>query len=160
MRLVKLAGMLSSLFLAMWLSGCGDQGWVRVAPDGRSVTIVRSVEVSDDEEYAELALYDFERDTTTPIVRFDPESESPLPLGWLYNCQWTPDSRALSFIALENEPPTPSEPVPDAEAEADPASQEQRPSLMLYEVASRKLLRLPIESPTAANWSRDGKYLI
>ncbi|MCS7300774.1 MAG: hypothetical protein NZ556_04385 [Fimbriimonadales bacterium] len=160
MRLTRIAGMLSSLTLLVWLSGCGDQGWVRVAPDGRSVTIVRAGEVSKGETYAELALYDLDRNTTTPIARFDLGHESPLPFDRVYNCQWMPDSRALSFIALEEVPSTPSEPVPDAEAEVASASQEQRRSLMLYEVASRNLLRLPIELPTAANWSRDGKYLI
>lgn len=162
MRLTKLAGMLGSLLIALWLSGCGDQGWVRVSPDGRATTVIRELKVSEDERYAELALYEFDRDDTTPIVQFSLADNPKLPFQWLVGCHWTPDSRALSFIVLEAEPATPDEPAPVGNTEAEGASerQEGRASLMLYELASRKLLRLPIDSPAAAQWSRDGKYLM
>jgi len=145
-----------------WLSGCGDQGWVRVSPDGKYTTLIREVKLSEEEGYLELLLYDFERHETTLIARFSPDGRPKLPLGWVMNCQWTPDSRALSFVATESEE-TPSENAPALSVQESEALDEAQPSrryLMLYERASRKLLRLPIESPSAANWSRDGKYLI
>ncbi len=162
MRLTKLAGTLVSLLTALGLSGCGDQGWVRVSPDGRYTTIIRGVKVSEDEEYAELALYEFDRDNATSITQFSLEAGSKAPYQWLVGCQWTPDSRALSFIVQEVEPAVPDEPAQEADttAEGESTNEAARCSLMLYELASRKLLRLPIDSPAAAQWSRDGKYLM
>lgn len=162
MRLGKIAGMLWSLLLMAWLSGCGDQGWVRASPNGKYTTLIREVKLSEEEGYLELLLYDLERNETTLIAQFSPDGRPKLPLEWVMNCQWTPDSRALSFVATESEE-TPSEDAPALSVQesenADEAEQPRR-GLMLYELTSRKLLRLPIESPSAANWSRDGKYLI
>lgn len=161
MRLTKLAGTWVSLLTALGLSGCGDQGWVRVSPDGRYTTVVREVRVSEEELYAELTLYEFDRDDVTLITPFSSEVGSRAPFRWLFGCQWTPDSRALSFIVQEAEPTAPDEPAQEVDIAAEEVSEGQgvRYSLMLYELTSRKLLHLPIDSPTAAQWSRDGKYL-
>lgn len=165
MYLRKITGTLGSLLLIAWLSGCGDQGWVRVSPDGRYTTLIRpvqSVQSSEDKEYFELSLYDFERHETTPIAQFRPQEPLTTPFVWVMHCQWTPDSRALSFIAIELEPSESEDSLAPRiqEPEASDEAPSFRHSLMVYEPASRTLLRLPIEAPSAANWSRDGKHLI
>ncbi|OYT70267.1 MAG: hypothetical protein CFK48_06510 [Armatimonadetes bacterium CP1_7O] len=162
MRYRKITGLLGSLLLIAWLSGCGDQGWVRASPDGRYTTLIRPVQSSEDKEYFELSLYDFERDETTLITQFSPDEQLKMPFAWVMNCQWTPDSRALSFIAVYSTPPQ-TEDVPNSSVQESEMSEEARWSgynLMLYELASGKLLRLPIDPPAAVNWSRDGKHLI
>ncbi|GIV07216.1 MAG: hypothetical protein KatS3mg017_0935 [Fimbriimonadales bacterium] len=162
MRYRKITGLLGSLLLIAWLSGCGDQGWVRVSPDGRYTTLIRPVQSSEDKEYLELSLYDFERDETTLITQFSPNEQLKMPFAWVMNCQWTPDSHALSFIAVYFTPPQ-AEDVPNSSVQESEMPEEARWSgynLMLYELASGKLLRLPIESLAAVNWSRDGKHLI
>lgn len=162
MRYRNITGLLWSLFLIAWLSGCGDQGWVQVSPDGRYTTVIRPVQVSEGEEYFELRLYDFERNGTTLITQFSPREQLKMPFEWVINCQWTPDSRALSFIAVCPTPPHVEDGADSSvqESEASEGAQRSDSNLMLYELASRKLSRQPIESPAAANWSRDGKHLI
>ena len=70
MRRLKTVGALVCLAVALSLSGCGDQGWVRTSPDGKYATVVIPHEISDDEKYVELSLYDLDRNTITPIARF------------------------------------------------------------------------------------------
>ncbi|MFN3690341.1 MAG: hypothetical protein ACK4UU_05375, partial [Fimbriimonadales bacterium] len=142
-------------------SGCGDQGWVRVSPNGKYATVVVPHEISDDEKYVELSLCDLDRNTITPIAYFFGQHAitSATPLVWISNCQWTPDSRALSFIAREAVP-SESTAETDSERADEGSTYELRFSVMLYELGSGTLKRLPIEEPVAAQWSRDGKYLI
>lgn len=161
MRRLKIAGALVCLAVALSLSGCGDQGWVRTSPDGKYATVVIPYEISDEEKYAELSLYDLDRNTITPIARFTLESQalSTIPFLWIANCQWTPDSRALSFIAI---PAAPSEPTPETDQKDEDGSsaEEAHTHVILYELGSGMLKRLPIEEPAAAQWSRDGRYLM
>ena len=161
MRRLKIAGALVCLTVALSLSGCGDQGWVRTSPDGKYATVVIPHEISDDEKYVELSLYDLDRNTITPIARFTLESQTlpTVPFLWIANCQWTPDSRALSFIAIEVPPSEPT-PTTDSRDEKDCGTEEASYRVILYELGSGMLKRLPIEEPAAAQWSRDGKYLI
>jgi hypothetical protein len=110
----------------------------------------------------ELALYHIDRRQTTPIVRFSLDENSP-HAGWVYNCQWTPDSRAVCFTWLHAEEPTDAEATPSENGDATPAETAQTSnsehSLMLYEIASGRLTELPI-SVQAPRWSADGKYLM
>ncbi|MFN7018766.1 MAG: hypothetical protein ACK4RG_05765 [Fimbriimonadales bacterium] len=161
MRRLKIVGALVCLAAALSLSGCGDQGWVRVSPDGKYATVVIPQEISDEEKYAELSLYDLDRNTITPIARFALETQAPstIPFLWIANCQWMPDSRALSFIAIEVPPSEPT-PTTDSIDEKDCGTEEASYRVILYELGSGMLKRLPIEEPAAAQWSRDGKYLI
>ncbi|MFN4032127.1 MAG: hypothetical protein ACK4ME_00655 [Fimbriimonadales bacterium] len=146
---------------ALALSGCGDQGLVRVSPDDKYATVAIPHEISDDEMYWELCLYDLDRDTITPITQFswDTQTVSTIPFLWIANCQWAPDSRALSFIATAA---ASSDPTPETNREDESGnSPEETPTwVMLYELGSGILKRLPIEEPAAAQWSRDGKYLM
>ena len=162
MRLKRMSGALCMLVAAVLFSGCGDQGWVRTSPDGQYVTIVRQPPDAPADSYdAELALYHIDRRQTTPIVRFSLDEGSP-HAGWVNNCQWTPDSRAVCFSWLHVEPAN-AEATPSENGETDPAETAQtsdsKYSLMLYEIASGRLTELPI-SVQAPRWSADGKYLM
>jgi dipeptidyl aminopeptidase/acylaminoacyl peptidase len=163
MRLKRISGALCMLVAAVLFSGCGDQGWVRTSPDGQYVTIVRQPPDAPADSYdAELALYHIDRRQTTPIVRFSLDENSP-HAGWVYNCQWTPDSRAVCFSWLRAEAPTDTQATPSENGDATPADTAQtsdaKYSLMLYEVASGRLTELPI-SVHAPRWSADGKSLM
>lgn len=162
MRLKRMSGALCMLVAAVLFSGCGDQGWVRTSPDGQYVTIVRTPpDAPANSATLELALYHIDRRQTTPIVRFFDE-ESP-HTGLVYNCQWTPDSRAVCFSWLRAEEPANAEATPSENGDATPAdtaqSSDSKYSLMLYEVASGRLTELPI-SLQAPRWSADGKSLM
>jgi hypothetical protein len=162
MRLKRISGALCMLVAAVLFSGCGDQGWVRVSPDGQYATIVRQPpDAPADSADLELALYHIDRRETTPIVRFL-DKNSPYA-GWVYNCQWTPDSRAVCFSWLRAEAPTDTQATPSENGDATPADTAQtsdaKYSLMLYEVASGRLTELPI-SVHAPRWSADGKSLM
>jgi dipeptidyl aminopeptidase/acylaminoacyl peptidase len=151
------------LVAAVLFSGCGDQGWVRTSPDGQYVTIVRQPpDAPADSATLELALHHIDRRQTTPIVRFSLDENSP-HAGWVNNCQWTPDSRAVCFSWLHVEEPTNAEATPSENGDATPADTAQtsdaKYSLMLYEVASGRIAELPI-SVHAPRWSADGKYLM
>jgi hypothetical protein len=151
------------LVAAVLFSGCGDQGWVRVSPDGQYVTIVRRPpDAPADSADLELALYHIDRRETTPIVRFSLDENSP-HAGWVNNCQWTPDSRAVCFTRLHPEESPEAEATPSENGDATPADTAQtsdsKYSLMLYEIASGRLTELPI-SVQAPRWSADGKYLM
>ena len=163
MRLKRMSGALCMLVAAVLFSGCGDQGWVRVSPDGQYVTIVRRPpDAPADSEDTELALYHIDRRQTTPIVRFSLDKNSSHK-GWVHDCQWTPDSRAVCFTWLRAEEPTDAEATPSENGETDPAETAQTSnsehSLMLYEIASGRLTELPI-SVQSPRWSADGKYLM
>jgi hypothetical protein len=163
MRLKRMSGALCMLVAAVLFSGCGDQGWVRVSPDGQYVTIVRKPPDAPADSYdAELVLYHIDRRQTTPIVRFSLDEGSP-HAGWVNNCQWTPDSRAVCFSWLRAEAPTDTQATPSENGDATPADTAQtsdsKYSLMLYEIASGRLTELPI-SVQAPRWSADGKYLM
>jgi hypothetical protein len=162
MRLKRMSGALCMLVAAVLFSGCGDQGWVRVSPDGQYVTIVRQPpDAPADSATLELALHHIDRRQTTPIVRFSLDENSP-HAGWVNNCQWTPDSRAVCFSWLHVEPAN-AEATPSENGDATPADTAQTSnsehSLMLYEIASGRLTELPI-SVHAPRWSADGKYLM
>jgi dipeptidyl aminopeptidase/acylaminoacyl peptidase len=127
------------------------------------VTIVRKPpDAPADSADLELALYHIDRRETTPIVRFSLDENSP-HAGWVNNCQWTPDSRAVCFSWLRAEAPTDTQATPSENGDATPADTAQtsdsKYSLMLYEVASGRLTELPI-SVHAPRWSADGKYLM
>jgi hypothetical protein len=163
MRLKRISGALCMLVAAVLFSGCGDQGWVRVSPDGQYATIVRQPpDAPADSADLELALYHIDRRQTTPIVRFSLDEGSP-HAGWVNNCQWTPDSRAVCFSWLRAEAPTDTQATPSENGETDPAETAQTSnsehSLMLYEIASGRLTELPI-SVHAPRWSADGKSLM
>jgi dipeptidyl aminopeptidase/acylaminoacyl peptidase len=163
MRLKRMSGALCMLVAAVLFSGCGDQGWVRTSPDGQYVTIVRQPpDAPADSADLELALYHIDRRQTTPIVRFSLDEGSP-HAGWVNNCQWTPDSRAVCFSWLRAEAPTDTQATPSENGDATPADTAQtsdaKYSLMLYEVASGRLTELPI-SVHAPRWSADGKSLM
>jgi hypothetical protein len=115
-----------------------------------------------DSEDTELALYHIDRRQTTPIVRFSLDKNSSHK-GWVHDCQWTPDSRAVCFTWLRAEEPTDAEATPSENGETDPAETAQTSnsehSLMLYEIASGRLTELPI-SVQSPRWSADGKYLM
>ena len=162
MRLKRMSGALCMLVAAVLFSGCGDQEWVRVSPDGQYVTIVRQPpDAPADSADLELALYHIDRRETTPIVRFL-DKNSPYA-GWVYNCQWTPDSRAVCFTRLHPEESPEAEATPSENGENSPAETAQtsnpKYSLVLYEVASGRLMELPI-AVEAPRWSADGRYLI
>jgi dipeptidyl aminopeptidase/acylaminoacyl peptidase len=163
MRLKRISGALCMLVAAVLFSGCGDQGWVRTSPDGQYVTIVRKPpDAPANSATLELALYHIDRRQTTPIVRFSLDEGSP-HAGWVNNCQWTPDSRAVCFSWLHVEEPTNAEATPSENGDATPADTAQtsdaKYSLMLYEIASGRLTELPI-SVQSPRWSADGKYLM
>jgi hypothetical protein len=162
MRLKRMSDALCMLVAAVLFSGCGDQGWVRVSPHGQYVTIVRRPpNAPADSADLELALHHIDRRQTTPIVRFSLDENSP-HAGWVNNCQWTPDSRAVCFSWLHVEPAN-AEATPSENGDATPADTAQtsdsKYSLMLYEIASGRLTELPI-SVQAPRWSADGKYLM
>lgn len=156
MRLKRLIVGLLALLTAVLFSGCGEQGWVRVSPDGQMTTVVRKPpDAPEDSPEIELAIYHLERRQTVPVFRFSLDEKSPLA-GWVYNCQWTPDSRAVCFEWLRRV----SSDAPDADgdsAEATDAKYEHK--VLLYEVATGRLQELPIEAG-APRWSADGKYLM
>jgi dipeptidyl aminopeptidase/acylaminoacyl peptidase len=163
MRLKRMSGALCMLVAAVLFSGCGDQGWVRTSPDGQYVTIVRQPpDAPANSATLELALYHIDRRQTTPIVRFSLDKNSSHK-GWVHDCQWTPDSRAVCFTWLRAEEPTDAEATPSENGETDPAETAQTSnsehSLMLYEIASGRLTELPI-SVQAPRWSADGKSLM
>jgi hypothetical protein len=162
MRVKRMSVVLCMLVAAVLFSGCGDQGWVRVSPDGQYVTVVRKPpDAPADSNDLELALYHIDRRQTTPIVRFL-DKNSPYA-GWVYNCQWTPDSRAVCFTRLHPEESPEAEATPSENGENSPAETAQtsnpKYSLVLYEVASGRLMELPI-AVEAPRWSADGRYLI
>jgi hypothetical protein len=77
------------LVAAVLFSGCGDQGWVCVSPDGQYATIVRQPpDAPADSATLELALHHIDRRQTTPIVRFSLDENSP-HAGWV-NCPSLP----------------------------------------------------------------------
>jgi hypothetical protein len=163
MRLKRMSGALCMLVAAVLFSGCGDQGWVRTSPDGQYVTIVRQPpDAPADSADLELALHHIDRRQTTPIVRFSLDENSP-HAGWVYNCQWTPDSRAVCFTWIQAKGSPETETTPSESGDATPAETDQTSnsehSLMLYEIASGRLTELPI-SVQAPRWSADGKYLM
>jgi len=163
MRLKRMSGALCMLVAAVLFSGCGDQGWVRVSPDGQYVTIVRKPpDAPADSADLELALHHIDRRQTTPIVRFSLDEGSP-HAGWVNNCQWTPDSRAVCFTWVHATGSPETETTPSENGDATPADTAQtsdsKYSLMLYEIASGRLTELPI-SVQAPRWSADGRYLI
>jgi hypothetical protein len=163
MRFKRISTAVCLAIAAVLFSGCGDQGWVRTSPDGQYVTIVRRPpDAPADSEDTELALYHIDRRQTTPIVRFSLDKNSSHK-GWVHDCQWTPDSRAVCFAWLRAEEPTDAEATPSENGDATPADTAQtsdaKYSLMLYEVASGRLAELPI-SVHAPRWSADGKYLM
>jgi hypothetical protein len=162
MRLKRMSIALCMLVAAVLFSGCGDQGWVCVSPDGQYATIVRQPpDAPADSADLELALYHIDRRETTPIVRFL-DKNSPYA-GWVYNCQWTPDSRAVCFTRLHPEESPEAEATPSENGENSPAETAQtsnpKYSLVLYEVASGRLMELPI-AVEAPRWSADGKSLM
>jgi hypothetical protein len=162
MRVKRVSLSVSMLVAAVLFSGCGDQGWVRVSPDGQYVTVVRQPpDAPADSADPELALYHIDRRETTPIVRFL-DKNSPYA-GWVYNCQWTPDSRAVCFTRLHPEESPEAEATPSENGENSPAETAQtsnpKYSLVLYEVASGRLMELPI-AVEAPRWSADGKSLM
>ena len=163
MRLKRISGALCMLVAAVLFSGCGDQGWVRTSPDGQYVTIVRQPpDAPADSADLELTLYHIDRRQTTPIVRFSLDEGSP-HAGWVNNCQWTPDSRAVCFTWIQAKGSPETETTPSESGDATPADTAQtsdsKYSLMLYEIASGRLTELPI-SVQAPRWSADGKYLM
>lgn len=155
MRFRQLPLLCLTLLIALGLSACGDPGVVRVSPDGRYTTVIRPLS----DQSLELALYDLETDETTPILRLTrphPEDGHQHLASLVFGCQWRPDSRAVSFLFH-------TEDEQALEHPAEPAESSERESVLavfLYEIGSQKLLRLPVELPTAATWSRDGKYLL
>ncbi len=156
MRLKRLIVGLLALLNAVLFSGCGEQGWVRVSPDGQFTTVARKPpDAPEDSSEIELAIYHLERRQTVPVFRFSLDDESPLA-GWVYNCQWTPDSRAVCFEwmrrAADGAPPADGD-----SAEAADAQYERK--VLLYEVATGRLQELPIEA-SAPRWSADGRYLM
>jgi len=163
MRLKRMSIALCMLVAAVLFSGCGDQGWVCVSPDGQYVTIVRQPpDAPADSADLELTLYHIDRRQTTPIVRFSLDEGSP-HAGWVNNCQWTPDSRAVCFTWIQAKGSPETETTPSESGDATPADTAQtsdsKYSLMLYEIASGRLTELPI-SVQAPRWSADGKYLM
>jgi hypothetical protein len=97
---------------------------VRVSPDGQYVTVVRQPpDAPADSADPELALYHIDRRETTPIVRFL-DKNSPYA-GWVYNCQWTPDSRAVCFTRLHPEESPEAEATPSENGDATPADAAQ-----------------------------------
>lgn len=143
------------------LTGCGDPGWVQVSPNGDYVTVVRKPpDAPANSEELELELHHIDRRTTTPIFRFSRDEKSS-NAGWVYNVQWTPDSRALCFSWLPFESPDAegSSAANDARPTETVQPTEFQPRLMLYEVASGQLTQLPI-SVHAPRWSPDGRLLI
>jgi hypothetical protein len=163
MRLKRISGALCMLVAAVLFSGCGDQGWVRVSPDGQYATIVRQPpDAPADSADLELALYHIDRRQTTPIVRFSLDENSP-HAGWIWNCQWTPDSRAICFTWLHATDSPETETTLSENGENSPTETAQtsnaKYSLMLYEVASGRLVKLPI-AVDAPRWSADGKHLM
>jgi hypothetical protein len=163
MRLKRMSGALCMLVAAVLFSGCGDQGWVRVSPDGQYVTIVRQPpDAPADSADLELALHHIDRRQTTPIVRFSLDENSP-HAGWIWNCQWTPDSRAICFTWLHATDSPETETTLSENGENSPTETAQtsnaKYSLMLYEVASGRLVKLPI-AVDAPRWSADGKHLM
>jgi hypothetical protein len=89
MCLKRMSGALCMLVAAVLFSGCGDQGWVRVSPDGQYVTIVRQPpDAPANSADLELALHHIDRRQTTPIVRFSLDENSP-HAGWV-NCPSLP----------------------------------------------------------------------
>lgn len=155
MRFRQLPLLCLALLIAMGLSACGDPGVVRVSPDGRYTTVVRPLS----DRNLELALHDLETNETTPILRLtrpDPEDGRQYLVSFVFGCQWRPDSRAVSFLLY-------AEDEQALEHSAEPAESSEHESVLavlLYELGSQKLLRLPVELPTAAVWSRDGKHLL
>ena len=162
MRVKRISTAVCLAIAAVLFAGCGDQGWVRVSPDGQYVTVVRQPpDAPADSADIELALYQIDRRQTTPIVRFSLDANSP-HAGWVYNCQWTPDSRAVCFTwRLEGSPDAEASPSEDSATSPEDSAQTpaSKPRLMLYEIASGRLLELPI-AVDAPRWSADGKYLI
>jgi hypothetical protein len=163
MRLKRISGALCMLVAAVLFSGCGDQGWVRTSPDGQYVTIVRQPpDAPADSADLELALHHIDRRQTTPIVRFSLDENSP-HAGWIWNCQWTPDSRAICFTWLHATDSPETETTLSENGENSPTETAQtsnaKYSLMLYEVASGRLVKLPI-AVDAPRWSADGKHLM
>jgi len=86
MRLKRMSGALCMLVAAVLFSGCGDQEWVRVSPDGQYVTIVRKPpDAPADSADLELALYHLDRREISPILRFSFDEDSP-HRGLLHEC--------------------------------------------------------------------------
>lgn len=146
MRLKRLIVGLLALLTAVLFSGCGEWGWVRVSPDGQFTTVARKPpDAPEDSPEIELAIYHLERRQTVPVFRFSLDDRSPLA-GWVYNCQWTPDSRGmLQWLrrAADGAPTTDGD-----SAEATDAKYEHK--VMLYEVATGRLQELPIEANAPA----------
>jgi hypothetical protein len=161
MRLMRVLNALAALLTGMMLLGCIlplPMGWVRTSPDGQYVTIVRKPpDAPADSNDLELALYHIDRRQTTPIVRFSHDEDSPNP-SILYDCGWTPDSRAVCFTLLVGAKKPSSENGENETANTAQGS-ELKPQVMLYEVVSGRLIQLPVEV-YLPRWSADGKYLM
>jgi len=159
MRLTRVLNALAALLMGMMLLGCIiPMGWVHTSPDGQYVTVVRKPpDAPADSNDLELALYHIDRRQTTPVVRFSRDEDPPNP-SFLYDCGWTPDSRAVYFTLLVGAKKPSSENGENGTANAAQGS-ELKPQVMLYEVASGRLIQLPIEV-YLPRWSADGKYLM
>lgn len=89
--------------------------------------------LAEDETRSKLLLYDLETRETTEVYATQSKSLE------FYDIQWRPDSQAFCFVTT-------------------PEPEQLR--LMLYELDSRRLTELPVESPELARWSRDGNRLL
>ncbi|MDW8107041.1 MAG: hypothetical protein RMK45_06130 [Armatimonadota bacterium] len=162
MRFRQLPLLCLALLIALGLSACGDPGVVRVSPDGRYTTVVRPLS----DRNLELALHDLETNETTPILRLtrpDPDDGRLYPAFWVTSCQWRPDSRAVSFLLYTEDEQALKHLVEQKDLQTHFAESSERQSalaVLLYELGSQKLQRLPVELPIAAVWSRDGKHLL
>jgi len=163
MRFTRVLNALTALLTGMMLLGCIiPMGWVRTSPDGQYVTIVRQPpDAPADSADLELALYHPDRRETSPIFRFSLDKDSPNS-GLLYECAWTPDSRAVlitwipDWLADVGRPSSENSERGSTDTSHD---SERKPQVMLYEVASGRLTRLPLEV-YLSRWSADGKYLM
>lgn len=143
MRALAVARLLGVLALLITLLGCaGVYNWVRVSPDRRYVTLLGT-----DEDDTAILLHDLQSGESYRVYPKPPDIESLQ----VYDVQWRPDSRAFCFIALQKHR---SEQAPPAEETT------KESALMLFEVDTRRLWKLPINSPALARWSRDGKRLL
>ena len=162
MRLKRMSIAVCMLVAAVLFSGCGDQGWVRTSPDGQYVTIVRKPpDAPADSADLELALYHLDRREISPILRFSFDNDSPHS-GLLYECAWTPDSRAVLLTWIPDwsvDVAIPSSEKGERGSADTSHGSERKPQVMLYEVASGRLTRLPLEV-YLSRLSADGKYLM
>jgi hypothetical protein len=164
MRFTRVLNAFAALLTGMLLLGCIiPMGWVRTSPDGQYVTIVRKPpDAPADSADLELALYHLDRREISPILRFSFDGDSP-HCGLLHECAWTPDSRAVLLTWIPGgwsvDVATPSSEKGERGSADTSHDSERKPQVMLYEVASGRLTRLPLEV-YLSRWSADGKYLM